>query len=170
MLLVVVLLVVGCASGRAVSRDPEKTTDVMITFVQKAQAGFWKDAMANVTPEERSEMMEDGQVLPEYRDAVNRIRLSTVKNMDLGLDSKGRLVGLINILDESNSMYRASDEKVEIDPSKLEDLSIKRQKAEEEAAKRLQEAANKPETSEWDIYYSKPASKDAYEEEESESP
>jgi uncharacterized protein YjiS (DUF1127 family) len=160
-MLLAVLLVVGCASGRTVSRDPEKTTDVMITFVQKAQAGFWKDAMANVTPEEREEMMEDGQVMPEYRDAVNRIRLSTVKNMDLGLDGKGRLVGLINILDESNSMYRASDEKVEIDPSKLEDLSIKRQKAEEEAAKRFQEAANVPETSEWDIYYSKPKSASA---------
>jgi len=155
MLPLAVSLVVGCASS-SVKRDPDKTHDVMITFVQKAQAGFWKDAMENVTPEERNEMMEDDHVLTEYRDAVNRIRLSTIKNMDLGLDGKGRLVGLINILDESNNMFRASEERVVIDASKLEDLSVQRRKREEEEKKRLEEAMKIPETSEWDIYYGKP--------------
>jgi hypothetical protein len=110
LIVLAVFLATGCASSSAVTRNPEKTNEVMITFVQRAQSGFWKEAMENVTPDERAEMMEDGQVMPEYKEAVGRIRLSAIKNMDLGLDSKGRLVGLINILDESNSMNRASDE------------------------------------------------------------
>jgi hypothetical protein len=73
--------------------------------------------------------------------------------MDLALDKKGRLVGLKDILDESNEFYKVSDEKVVIDPSKLEDLSIKRQKAEDEAAKRAKEEPVKDEPSEWDVYY-----------------
>jgi len=130
----------ACASSGTVNRDPEKTHDVMITFVQQAQAGFWKEAMENVTPEERQEMMDgEGHVLPEYRNAVKRIRMSAIKYMDLGLDSKKRLVGIIDVLDESNNFYRASDEKVVIDPSKLEDLSIKRKKKEEEEAKLMLE-------------------------------
>jgi hypothetical protein len=156
MLLLVVFSIASCASGKAVNRDPEKVNDTMITFVQKAQAGFWKEAMNNITPEEREDMMDGGQVLPEYKEAIGRIRLSTIKNMDLGLDGKGRLVGVRDILDESNNMYVASEEKVTIDPSKLEDLSVKRQKEEEEAKKRLQDAPPVEEKSEWDIYYSKP--------------
>jgi hypothetical protein len=98
--------------------------------------------MENVTPEEREAMMEGGQVLPEYKDAVNRIRLSAIKNMELGLDGKKRLVGLKDILDESNEFYRASDEKVVIDPSKLEDLSVKRMEKEKaEAEAQLEESA-----------------------------
>jgi hypothetical protein len=44
--LAAVFIVVSCVSSKAVSRDPEKTNEVMITFVTKAQAGFgvkqWK--------------------------------------------------------------------------------------------------------------------------------
>jgi len=137
--LLMVFSLVACP-GSSVRRNPEKTNEVMITFVQQAQAGFWKEAMENVTPAERREMMDgEGHVLPEYRDAVKRIRMSTIRNMDLGLDGKGRLVGIIDVLDESNNFYRASDESVVIDPSKLEDLSIKRKKREEEEAKLMLE-------------------------------
>jgi len=146
--------IVACAGSKAANRDPEKTNDVMITFVQRAQADFWKEAMENVTPSEREEMMDgNGQVYQEYKNAVGRIRLSTIKNMELSLDNKNRLVGLKDILDESNEFYKASDEKVVIDPSKLEDLSVKRQKEEEEAAKRAKEGGVKEEKSEWDVYY-----------------
>ncbi|MDR1830623.1 MAG: hypothetical protein LBQ76_07630 [Candidatus Fibromonas sp.] len=154
LLLLVAFSLASCASSR--SRDPEKVNDVMITFVQRAQAGFWKEAMENITPEEREDMMEGNQVMQEYKDAVNRIRLSTIKNMELGLDGRGRLFGVKEILDESNNMYRASEEKIAVDPSKLEDLSVKRIKAEEEAKKRFQENPPVEEKSEWDIYYSKP--------------
>jgi hypothetical protein len=153
LILFAIFSIVACIGGRGVVRDPEKTNDVMITFVQRAQAGFWKEAMENVTPDESEEMMEGNQVMQEYKDAVNRIRLSTIKNMDLALDKKGRLVGLKDILDESNDFYRVSDEKIVIDPSKLEDLSAKRRKAEEEAAKREKEEPVKEEKSEWDVYY-----------------
>jgi hypothetical protein len=61
--------------------------------------------------------------------------------MELSLDGKKRLVGLLEILDDSNEFYKSSDEKIVIDPSKLEDLSVKRLKKEkEEAEKRRQEA------------------------------
>jgi len=153
LILCAVFFIMACAGSKSVA-DQDKTNDVMITFLQRAKAGFWKEAMDNVCPEERSDMMEDGQVMQEYKDAVNRIRLSTIKNMDLSLDRKGKLVGLKDILDESNEAYKASDEKVVIDPSKLEDLAAKRQKEEEEAAKREREAPSKEEKGTWlDAYY-----------------
>jgi len=152
-LLCTTLFLAACAGTKSAA-EQERINDVMITFLQKAKAGFWKEAMENVSKDERYDMMEDGQVMQEYKDAVNRIRLSTIKNMDLSLDRKGKLVGLKDILDESNEAYKASDEKVVIDPSKLEDLAAKRQKAEEEAAKRAREAPPEEEKSTWlDAYY-----------------
>jgi len=153
-----IFLVLACAGGKSsggrYSADPEKTNDVMITFVQRAQAGFWKEAMENVSLSERSEMMDGVNVLQEYKDAVNRIRLSTIKNMDLSLDRSGRLVGLKDILDESNERYISSDEKVVIDPSKLEDRAALRQKREEEAAKKAELEPVKEEKNSWlDAYY-----------------
>ncbi|MDR2580449.1 MAG: hypothetical protein LBC85_05590 [Fibromonadaceae bacterium] len=147
LMLLAVLLIVACASS-AVSRDPEKTNEVMITFVTRARAGFWGEAMQHVTPAERQEMMDEGNVLPEYREAVARIRLSTIRNMELGLDSRGRLVGLKDLLDESNDMNRANADKVELDPTKFEDLSAKakrRQQEEEEQRIEREEQAQEEE-------------------------
>ena len=145
LILFAVLLVVACASS-TVNRDPEKTNEVMITFVTRARAGFWGEAMQHVTPQEREDMMEDGQVMPEYREAVSRIRLSTIRNMELGLDGKGRLVGLKDILDESNDMYRANADRVELDSTKFEDLSVKERKRQQEEAERRQKEQEEQET------------------------
>ncbi|GBU26362.1 hypothetical protein R83H12_03058 [Fibrobacteria bacterium R8-3-H12] len=153
LILCAVFSIVACAGSRS-GADSDKTTEVMITFVQRAQAGFWKEAMENVSVQERSDMMDGVNVMQEYKDAVNRIRLSTIKNMDLSLDRSGRLLGLKDILDESNERYVASDEKVVIDPSKLEDLAAWRQKREEEAAKKAREEPPKEEKPTWlDAYY-----------------
>ena len=158
LVLFAVFSVIACAGGKRASRyssaDPEKVNDVMITFVQRAQAGFWKEAMENVSLEERADMMEGTNVMQEYKDAVRRIRLSTIKNMDLGLDRSGRLVGLKDLLDESNERYIASEEKVVIDPSKLEDRGALRQKREEEAARKAALEPVKEEKNSWlDVYY-----------------
>ncbi|MCL2260972.1 MAG: hypothetical protein FWC15_06405 [Fibromonadales bacterium] len=150
--LLAVFAFMSCASSKTVNRDPEKINEKMIDFVNQAKAGFWKEAMEHITPEERAEMMDGNQVYQEYKDAVNRIRLTTIKNMDLGVDNKGRLVGVLAVLEESNNMFRAAEEKIAVDPSKLEDLSVKRQKAEEEAKKRNLESPQEPEKSEWDKY------------------
>ena len=168
----------ACMGGKAAryNSDPDRTNDVMISFLKDAQAGFWKEAMENVSLEERAEMMDGVNVMQEYKDAINRIRLSTIKNMDLGLDRKGRLVGLKDILDESNERHIASDEKVVIDPSKLEDRGAIRQKQEEEAAKKAMLEPVKEEKNAWlDVYYGNTKSggggklvkdKKAYEEDE----
>ncbi|MDR2583512.1 MAG: hypothetical protein LBC75_08545 [Fibromonadaceae bacterium] len=156
LMLFAIFSILACAGGKLsrYNADPDKTTEVMITFVQRAQAGFWKEAMENVSLQERSEMMDGVNVMQEYKDAVNRIRLSTIKNMDLSLDSRGRLVGLKDILDESNERNVSSDEKVVIDPSKLEDRAALRQKQEEEAAKKAELEPVKEEKSTWlDVYY-----------------
>lgn len=150
--LLAVFALMSCASSKTVNRDPEKVNEKMIDFVNQAKAGFWKEAMEHITPEERAEMMDGNQVYQEYKDAVNRIRLTTIKNMDLGIDSKGLLVGVLAVLEESNERFRAAEEKIAVDPSKLEDLSAKRQKAEEEAKKQAVEAPAEPEKSEWDKY------------------
>jgi len=145
--LFIVFFLVACASsGGSVNRDnPDKTNEAMITFVTKARAGFWNEAMEIVTPEERSDMMEDGKILPEYKEAVDRIRLSTIKNMELGLDNRGRLVGLRDILDESNNHVRRGEEedKEKIDPSKLKDLEAERLKKEAEDKEKTKEIIEK---------------------------
>jgi len=153
LILFAIFSIVACAGTRSAS-DPDKTYEVFIEFHKDAKAGFWREAMARVTPNEREEMMEGADVMQEYKDAVNRIRLTTIKNMDLSLDKKGRLVGLKDILDESNERTVASDEKVVIDPSKLEDLAAWRQKREEEAAKKASEEPVKEDKPTWlDAYY-----------------
>jgi len=153
LILCAILSIMACAGSKA-GVDPDKTTEVLVSFIKDAQAGFWKEAMDNVTPDERSDMMDGSQVMQEYKDAINRIRLSTVRNMDLSLDRKGRLVGLRDALDQSNELYKSSDEKVVIDPSKLEDLAALRQKQEEEAAKKALLEPPKEEKSTWlDAYY-----------------
>jgi basic membrane lipoprotein Med (substrate-binding protein (PBP1-ABC) superfamily) len=153
LMIIASLFLASCFFGRGGSNDPEKTNDVMITFVQRAQAGFWREAMEHITKSESDEMMDgNGQVYPEYQAAISRIRLSTVKNMDLRLDSRGRLVGLRDILDDSNEKYVQTDEKVMIDVSKLEDLSKKRQKEEEEEAKKNSENLGKETPSDWEAY------------------
>ena len=152
-ILCAILCIVACAGNKS-GVDPDKTNDVMVSFIKDAQAGFWREAMENVAPEERAEMMDGSQVMQEYKDAINRIRLSTVRNMDLSLDRKGRLVGLKDALDQSNELYKSSDEKVVIDPSKLEDLAALRQKQEEEAAKKALTEPVKEEKPTWlDAYY-----------------
>jgi len=153
LILCAIFSIVACAGTKSAA-DPDKTYEVFIEFHNYAKTGFWREAMAKVTPNEREEMMEGTEVMQEYKDAVNRLRLSTLKNMDLSLDKKGRLVGLKDILDESNERYVASDEKVVIDPSKLEDLAAWRQKREEEAAKKASEEPVKEEKPTWlDAYY-----------------
>jgi len=142
LMLLIVLSLSACASSKPAVRDPDKTNEAMITFVTKARADFWREAMEVVTPHERDQMMSGGRVMPEYREAVARIRLSTIRNMEeLSLDNKGRLVGLKDLLDESNERVRAAaeEEKEKIDSSKLEDLEAKRLKQEEENAARTRE-------------------------------
>ncbi|MCL2100162.1 MAG: hypothetical protein FWH22_00410 [Fibromonadales bacterium] len=135
-LLLAAFVLASCASGKAVTRDSEKVNEVMISFVQKAQAGFWKEAMENVTPAERDEMMEDGLVVfPEYRDAVGRIRLTNTRSMNLGLDRKKRLVGLKAALDESNALSRAPDAQANIDLRSFESQQQKREEAPAEKPK-----------------------------------
>lgn len=147
LMLFIALSLAACAFfGKSAGRsDPEKTNEAMITFVTKARAGFWNEAMEIVTPEERSDMMEDGKILPEYKEAVDRIRLSTIKNMDLSLDGRGRLVGLRDLLDESNNHVRRGEEedKEKIDPSKLKDLEAERLKKEEEDKAKTKEIIEK---------------------------
>jgi hypothetical protein len=141
LMLCAALFIASCAGA---SRSTDRTYDVMVAFVQKAQAGFWKEAMDYVTPSERDEMMDGGQLFPEYREAIGRLRLSTFKNMELELDRKGRLVGIKDVLDGANDMVRANAEKVNIDTSKLEDLAAKSEKKqkEEEARRKKEQEEN----------------------------
>lgn len=155
LILFAVFSLMACFGTRKKSdAEIEKINDVMITFIKNAQAGFWKEAMESVSLEERAEMMEGVNVMQEYKDAIRRVRLSTIKNMDLSLDRKGRLVGLKDVLDESNERYIASDQKVFIDPSKLEDRAALRKKREEEEAKKAMLEPVKEEKNAWlDVYY-----------------
>lgn len=137
-------ILISCASGKA-TQDPERINDVMTSFVQKAQSDFWADAMANVTPDERDAMMEDGQVMQSYKDAIARIRLSTIKNMNLSLDSKGRLVGLLDILDGAGS-FGGGESTIRIDTGRFEAMAAQRKQEQEAEEKRKQELSERSAT------------------------
>lgn len=119
-------LLFGCAGTQDKVQDPEKANDALISFITKAQAGFWNDAMENITYEERAQMMDGEQVKPEYQAAIKRLRLGSVGNMEFSLDSKGRLIGVQAMLDASNRRSKVSEAQSNIDLSAVENARAAR--------------------------------------------
>jgi len=130
----------SCATTKESINDPEKTNEVLISFISKAQAGFWDDAMDYITYEERVQMMDREQVKPEYEAAINRVRLSALTKIPFTLDRKGRLVGIKAVLDESNKRYTTSDQQRNVNLSELEKARSERiNKLREEGQRILEE-------------------------------
>lgn len=121
-----VLWLMACSSSRPVVDDPARTQEVLITFVTKAQAGYWQEAMENLTYEEKEAMMKEGELAPEYYASINRLRLSAVTRMPFSLDGKGRLVGMKAMLDASNLRYTVSDQQRGVNLSEVEKARAER--------------------------------------------
>ncbi len=101
-------LCIGCAGT---SKDPEQINEALVGFTVNVQASRWEEALQFVTPGEAKEIATpDRQFKPEYQAAANRLPLTALKKMEWTVDGKGRLVGIKDVMDESNRRYLVSEE------------------------------------------------------------
>lgn len=155
-ILISAVLLFGCAGSKEQVQDPEKANDALISFITKAQAGFWNDAMENITYEERVQMMDGDQVKPEYQAAVKRLRLSSVGSMSFSLDGKGRLIGVQAMLDASNRRSMVSEAQSNIDLSAVENARAARiNKMRQEGKQILEEQENQRQEPEVEVLTNK---------------
>lgn len=147
-----VLVFMACAPSSQLVNDPEKTNEVLISFMTKAQADYWLEAMDNITYEERLAMMDGDQIKPEYQTAIKRVRLSAISKMEFSLDGKGRLVGVKAMLDEFNKRYTVSDQQRGVNLSEVEKARADRiSKLREEGQRILDEQKNTPQAAEDEV-------------------
>ncbi len=106
--LIPLLLLWGCSGTK--SNDSDAVNDALIGFTVNAQASRWPEALAFITEDEVDEITDqNGLMKPEYQMAAKRIKLSTLKQMEWEVDRRGRLVGMKDVMDESNERYKVSD-------------------------------------------------------------
>ena len=148
-----VLVMMACAPAGPVVQDPEKVNDVLISFMTKAQAGFWDEAMQNITYEERNQMMDGDIVKPEYELAIRRVKLSAITKMPFSLDSKGRLVGIKAVLDASNLRYTTSDEQRSVNLNELDKARTERINRMREEGQKILEEQNREQEQGKDVIY-----------------
>ncbi|MDR1758992.1 MAG: hypothetical protein LBR60_00520 [Fibrobacter sp.] len=124
------LLCIGCAGT---SKDPEQINEALVGFTVNVQASRWEEALQFVTPGEAKDISTpDRQFKPEYQAAAHRLPLTALKRMEWTVDGKGRLVGIKEVMDESNRRYLVSEEQKLVGS----DLEAKR---EERIRRRLEE-------------------------------
>lgn len=100
-------LLVSCAGVK--SDDPDAINDALVGFTTCVQSSRWAEALRYVTPSEANAISEGGVFMPEYQQAASRLRLSTMKRMEWSIDSKGRLIGIKALLDETNGKFVVSE-------------------------------------------------------------
>lgn len=115
-------LILGC-SGNKQADDQDAVNDALVGFTVNSQADRWPEALSYVSEDEVDEISDGQTMKPEYQVAAKRLRLSTLKQMNLEVDFRGRLIGIKAAMDESNKKYTMSK-----DQSKVgSDLDEKRQ-------------------------------------------
>lgn len=115
-------LILGC-SGNKQADDQDAVNDALVGFTVNSQADRWPEALSYVSEDEVDEISDGQTMKPEYQVAAKRLRLSTLKQMNLEVDFRGRLIGIKAAMDESNKKYTMSK-----DQSKVgSDLEEKRQ-------------------------------------------
>lgn len=139
----------GCGGTR--SDDPEALDNALVAFTSCVQGSRWQEALEYVTPDEADAIAtSDGYEFKEdYKVAARRLPLSTLRRAGLEVDSKGRLVGIKDAMDEANerNVMSAEQAKVGTNLKQMEDERIKRRleqgqkimQEEEEAANQEQE-------------------------------
>lgn len=142
----------GCASSK--SSNPDQINDALVGFTTSVQGVRWEEALTYVTKDEVYAISDGKEFKPEYQVAARRLKLSTLKQMELYVDGSGRLVGIKKAMDDSNERYKMSEgqSKVGLDLEKKEQERIKRRI--EEGQKILQEE-NKPQEPEVEVFTNK---------------
>lgn len=142
----------GCAGSK--SSNPDQINDALVGFTTSVQGVRWEEALTYVTKDEVYAISDGKEFKPEYQVAARRLKLSTLKQMELYVDGSGRLVGIKKAMDDSNERYKMSEDqaKVGLDLDKKEQERIKRRI--EEGQKILQEE-NKPQEPEVEVFTNK---------------
>ena len=143
------LVLTGCAGSRA--DDPEALDNALVGFTSCVQGSRWQEALDYVTPNEADAIAtSDGyEFKDEYKTAARRLPLSTLRKAGLEVDSRGRLVGIKDAMDEANERYVMSEDQAKVGTNlkQMEDERVKRRieqgqkilQEEEEVAKQEQE-------------------------------
>lgn len=147
----VVAMALLTACGGTKSDDPEALDNALTGFTSCVQSSRWEEALEYVTPGEAEEIVSsDGhEFKEEYKLAVRRLPLSTLRKAGLEVDRKGRLIGIKAAMDDANERTKMSAEQAKVGTNlkQMEDERIKRRleegqkilKEEEEAANQEQE-------------------------------
>ena len=140
--LMALVALTACAGTR--SDDPEALDNALVAFTSCVQGSRWQEALEYVTPGEADAIASsDGyEFKEEYKVAARRLPLSTLRRAGLEVDSKGRLVGIKDALDEANERYVVSEEQAKVGTNlkQMEDERIKRRL--EQGQKILEEEEN----------------------------
>ncbi len=103
------LFLIGCAA--TVIHDPIALNQKLISFNVAVQSKDYESALEMLHPLERRQIMNaEGDVKPEYLLGMRRLRLSTLKQKDLMIDSKLHLIGMLAVLKESSIGGKISKE------------------------------------------------------------
>ena len=122
------LVLTGCAGSRA--DDPEALDNAIVGFTSCVQGSRWQEALDYVTPNEADAIAtSDGyEFKDEYKTAARRLPLSTLRKAGLEVDSRGRLVGIKDAMDEANERYVMSEDQAKVGTNlkQMEDERVKR--------------------------------------------
>ena len=150
----VATLLTGCAGSR--SDDPEAIDNALVGFTSCVQGSRWQEALQYVTPDEADAIAtSDGyEFKDQYKTAARRLPLSTLRKAGLEVDSKGRLVGIKDAMDEANERYVMSEEQAKVGTNlkQMEDERVKRRI--EQGQKILQEEESEANQEQEEIVYS----------------
>ncbi|HSQ41591.1 MAG TPA: hypothetical protein VLM37_04860 [Fibrobacteraceae bacterium] len=107
-----VLVLGACSSApKSDATTDDMINDALISFTVNTQAARYSDALELLTYEEQLELIDGGgNIKPEYKAAMKRIKLSALQKYPFTLDSKGRLVGMLAVLKDANRKFLISDE------------------------------------------------------------
>ena len=89
----------GCAGSK--SSNPDQINDALVGFTTSVQGVRWEEALKYVTEDEVYAISDGKEFKPEYQVAARRLKLSTLKQMELYVDGSGRLVGIKKAMDLS---------------------------------------------------------------------
>jgi len=142
----------GCAGSK--SSNPDQINDALVGFTTSVQGVRWEEALKYVTEDEVYAISDGKEFKPEYQVAARRLKLSTLKQMELYVDGSGRLVGIKKAMDDSNERYKMSEDqaKVGLDLEKREQERIKRRL---EEGQKILEEESKPQEPEVEVFTNK---------------
>ena len=149
------LVLTGCAGSKA--DDPEALDNALVAFTSCVQGSRWQEALEYVTPSEANAIAtSDGyEFKDEYKTAARRLPLSTLRRAKLEVDSKGRLIGIKDAMDEANERYVMSEDQAKVGTNlkQMEDERIKRRL--EQGQKILEEEENAGQEPEVEVFTNK---------------